>query len=179
MLQKIIEDFENCMEYGNTPLRKKAEVYSRSIMIYNHLLKQAEEKYPPTKEFACKEGCDICCSSIRLAIYPTEISIVQHISPFTIDELKEKVNENPLACPYLKDHRCSIYEFRPVKCRGANCYDKEFCENPPLLFSRERAPKWYYSADIAQTIHQAMGEVYKEKARPITKVVEEYNGKCT
>jgi len=79
-------------------------------------------------------------------------------------------------CPFLIDDCCSIEEFKPVKCRGANSYDLEFCKNPPLLYVQDKAPVWLPSRHAANVVHQALGEVYSEKAMPINRTVEEYNG---
>jgi len=176
MKEQIVTVLRDAMDFGATEKQSKGLAYTKSVDIFNTLLEQAEKKEPREKELVCGEGCSACCIG-RVAVCPTEVWVVQHISPFTYSELGEKLNKNDRVCPYLVNDSCSIYEYRPMKCRGANSYDAEFCKDPPLIFLRKTAPIWNVQVYIADQIHQALCEVYGEKARPMIRVVEEYNGK--
>lgn len=67
------------------------------------------------KHMKCKAGCDMCC--MDYSILPVEFYYIK-------DELlnSEISNEsfsskNETECVFLKDHRCTIYNVRPVICR--------------------------------------------------------------
>jgi Fe-S-cluster containining protein len=53
-----------------------------------------------------------------------------------VEELDERRREagpdgrarQRFACPLLRDERCSVYEVRPLSCRGCNSYDARACE---------------------------------------------------
>lgn len=61
----------------------------------------------------CKNGCDLCC--IDFSIFPVEFYyILNHLKNERLDSadhLREDV------CVFLKNHSCTIYQFRPIMCR--------------------------------------------------------------
>lgn len=82
----------------------------------------------------CRPGCTSCC------YYPLEISVLEAVpiykelaqagrwTPAFVQSLKEHADKTlmlraqiwmltQIACPLLKDKRCSIYEVRPFACR--------------------------------------------------------------
>jgi Fe-S-cluster containining protein len=101
----------------------------------------------------CSEGCDSCCHQV-VGVTPVELLvIVQHlmIAGRSIEELKIKARdlaarargltprerysrEHP--CVFLEQGRCSIYEARPLACRGVNAMERGPCEE--LVKSPER-----------------------------------------
>lgn len=81
---------------------------------------------------ACRKGCDQCCMNFRLL--PVEFH-------FIVDQLKEKqIKINNLAsdeeCPFLVDHECQIYEYRPIICRSHGL---------PILTMDEEGENWELS----------------------------------
>lgn len=69
------------------------------------------------KHLQCRKGCDLCC--MDYSILPVEFYAI-------LDELKkENFNTNNLQqntknekdCIFLKNHACTIYEWRPIICR--------------------------------------------------------------
>jgi Fe-S-cluster containining protein len=98
-------------------------------------------------KLACREGCDYCCYPPVSAAVPEVANIVAYIlSQLPKPEqqrLQAKVKEayeqtkamtsqqrtsTNLACPYLKEGKCSIYPVRPLACRGYNSISKSACQ---------------------------------------------------
>ena len=176
-INQVVTALRDALEFAVTPAQEKAMAYVKAIEIYDNFISQAMEKYPPEHDIVCASGCSHCCKNIRVAMYPSELFVLLHVSPFNIDQLKERArNGMQVICPFLEEDKCSIHEFKPIKCRGANSYDIEFCKNPPLIFSKKTAPQWTPAQHAASIVHQALGAIYGEKARPIHRIVEEYNG---
>ncbi len=95
---------------------------------------------------ACAAGCDHCCYQ-SVGVTPAEaLTILQHLkqtrSPEELDRFAEHVAaryeatralssverfspEHP--CVFLAAGRCSIYEARPLSCRGMNSLDAQEC----------------------------------------------------
>ncbi len=97
------------------------------------LSEKLEKKHAP--HIKCKSGCDLCCMDYR--IFPVEFySILQELKNrnYTGSDLPEIQDEE--SCIFLKDHRCLIYESRPVICRTHGL---------PLLFANDDG-EWELSA---------------------------------
>jgi hypothetical protein len=105
-------------------------------------LAQATDRAP-----ACQAGCAHCCYQAVGVSAPEVFAIHEHLrATRTPDELAAVVAriraaddrtrgmtsaerlspDNP--CPFLIDERCSIYEVRPLACRGTNSLDATACE---------------------------------------------------
>lgn len=100
----------------------------------------------PAGALGCKSGCDHCCYQ-SVGVTPAEaLTIQQHLlhsrSAADLEQLRSKVAgarertrglsaaeryspEHP--CAFLEDARCSIYEVRPLSCRGMNSLDAREC----------------------------------------------------
>lgn len=110
-----------------------------------------------TPGLACAAGCAWCCYQ-QVAVEPLEaIAIARHIEdlpPETRAALEQRLAETDkrtrglglLArarlkepCAFLADGRCSIYEVRPLRCRGVYSRDAAHCrwamENPEPYFA--------------------------------------------
>lgn len=121
---------------------------------------------------ACRAGCSHCCY-YHVAITAVEaLVLVEHLNGLPAakrDRLKEKVHETAeqvrpisqadymhtnIPCAFLEDNHCSVYEARPVACRGFHSVDVEPCrvafDDPystaPMTFAPDR---------------QAVNEAYK------------------
>lgn len=102
------------------------------------LLLQAASAWaaPVATHAACREGCSHCCH-IPVAITSSEAALLAEASgrsmviPPSARRLVDlnAVDEPPEAhetpCPFLKDHRCSVYEARPSICRVHMNLDKD------------------------------------------------------
>lgn len=100
-----------------------------------------------TQNIACKQGCDSCCKTLRVEILPAEAFLLaKNIkSDFTkehIDNLKVKLKENAnksknksllehinekIECAFLDNGQCSVYNYRPYKCRAFLARDLVLC----------------------------------------------------
>ena len=124
------------------------------------------------EEVACRAGCSYCCY-YHVAVTAVEaLALAEHLQglPQTKrDHLTRKLHETaqrvaPLSeaeyihtnipCAFLEEGRCSVYEARPVACRGFNSVSVDPCrvafEDPhstdPMTFAPDR---------------QAVNEAYK------------------
>ena len=101
------------------------------------------------KDIACRAGCSFCCHAPVAITIPEAILIANTLAAECDDEelapVREKVerahqaraglvgkrrNQVRHPCPMLDDEgACSIYEFRPLNCRGWNSLDVSRCES--------------------------------------------------
>ncbi|MDE2429202.1 MAG: YkgJ family cysteine cluster protein, partial [Burkholderiales bacterium] len=95
-------------------------------------------------KLACRAGCSHCCHASVEIFSPEAFAIVRTLKTLPADRLsaiRQRLLEYGLdniddpawtkrpACPFLDDHRCSIYAVRPVACRQAHSLDVKACEN--------------------------------------------------
>jgi Fe-S-cluster containining protein len=95
----------------------------------------------------CKVGCDFCCHRLVGATFPEVIAVAEHVSTnFSAEEgqaLMERIAQYEAdevehfnrrvvsfrsACPFLVEHKCSIYDVRPISCRSIFSPDAKKCE---------------------------------------------------
>ena len=95
---------------------------------------------------ACHSGCAHCCYQAVGVSAPEVFAIHAHLratrTPAELDAVIARVRDaddrtrgltpterlsphNP--CPFLVDERCSIYDVRPLACRGTNSLDADAC----------------------------------------------------
>jgi hypothetical protein len=103
--------------------------------------------HAPAGAVACRAGCDHCCHVVVGVTAPEALTILAHLehsrSPGDLARLAARVAghhertrglssaerfspEHP--CVFLEAGRCSIYEVRPLACRGMNSLDAVECE---------------------------------------------------
>lgn len=119
----------------------------RADEMVDGLIAQSLERDPPRPPLACQEGCDWCCHK-RVGTAAAEVLRIADFmrTTFTpeqlqatrqrVEELQERRHQlredRWLAvrqpCSLLVDHRCSVYEVRPLTCRGYNSSDARKCE---------------------------------------------------
>jgi uncharacterized protein len=91
---------------------------------------------------SCKSGCSTCCH-VDLSVFSVEANNIESWFQSLSQEDKEKIREEwekPStqtrgfngellnSCAFLKDHRCTIYEARPLICRT---------QGLPLMFEKD------------------------------------------
>lgn len=88
------------------------------------------------KHMKCKSGCDLCCMDYN--IFPIEYYSI--LNDLKKRNFKPKENQNPPlsdeSCVFLNDHKCTIYNSRPIICRTHGL---------PLLFTNDEG-EWELSA---------------------------------
>ena len=151
---------------GHTP--EKAAALGRSAMagtstVADGLLARAAADRPP----ACRAGCAHCCHQAVGVTPPEVFAIYEHLratrAPDELAAMRRRIRDaddrtrgmasaqrlSPdLPCPFLEEARCSIYEVRPLSCRGTNSLDAAACERTlrepdaraALLAGRESVP---------------------------------------
>jgi Fe-S-cluster containining protein len=98
----------------------------------------AIDALPSKAQHACAPGCFFCCYLPVDVLAPEAFRIAEHLkqtrSPGELAELVYRlgapVGHDPgtRPCVFLDQGRCSIYEVRPMVCRGYNSLSKERCE---------------------------------------------------
>jgi Fe-S-cluster containining protein len=93
----------------------------------------------------CSTGCDYCCFQwVRctvpeaLAVYAKiletysaegQADVYEALKQYSLDFHSKPIGTRfSLGCPLLIDHRCSVYEARPLICRGTTSLDAEKCK---------------------------------------------------
>jgi predicted O-linked N-acetylglucosamine transferase (SPINDLY family)/Fe-S-cluster containining protein len=96
------------------------------------------------KNLDCKPGCSWCCHRTVYATIPEALNIhsfvTEHFSDGEKRALEERIekyaeliatradlSKSRAACPFLADNLCTIYESRPLTCRGLNSVRVETC----------------------------------------------------
>ncbi len=103
--------------------------------------------HAPEGALACRSGCAHCCHQSVGVTPPEALAIHRHVratfDPDARERLRTRINalaetarqatkdqrlSPDLPCPFLVEQRCSIYEVRPLSCRGVNSLDAGICE---------------------------------------------------
>jgi Fe-S-cluster containining protein len=98
----------------------------------------AIDALPSKTQHACAPGCFFCCYLPVDVLAPEAFRIAAHLqqthSPGELAELVYQLGAHSQQafgtrpCVFLAQGRCSIYEVRPMVCRGYNSLSKERCE---------------------------------------------------
>jgi Fe-S-cluster containining protein len=132
---------------------------------------------------ACRDGCNFCC----YRVVPSSVAEVARVADFvreTYSEQEQEALAGRLAsyerqvassfgfdleglrpqCPMLQGGRCSIYEVRPLACRGKNSFDAQACEQskdrPEALVGVPSSPKVDGLSSATQhALNDALGRV--------------------
>jgi Fe-S-cluster containining protein len=128
------------------PTRERTVELARSAMAATSRLADGLLARAPEGAVACKAGCDHCCYQGVGVTPPEALAIAEHLrrtrSPEELERLtthladrRDKTRgltsaerfspEHP--CPFLETARCTIYEVRPLSCRGMNSLDAGEC----------------------------------------------------
>lgn len=129
------------------PTRERATELARNAMTATSRLADGLLARAPAGAVACRAGCDHCCYQGVGVTPPEALAVADHLlgtrSPDELARIvahladrREKTRgltsaerfspEHP--CPFLESARCTIYEVRPLSCRGMNSLDAGECE---------------------------------------------------
>ena len=100
-----------------------------------------------SKYTACQKGCDPCCH-IKLPISSLEARYIQLRTGIPYRDKPIGVVKVNTPCPFLEDHCCSIYQYRPYACRQHHA-----------LFN----PKWY-QVELCNDLYSSQARVSEVEA---------------
>jgi len=124
-----------------------AAALGRNVMAGTSKIADGVLAQSPDRPPACRAGCAHCCHQ-SVGVTPPEVfAIYEHLRatrpPAELDAFVRHLRaaddrtrgmtsaqrlSPDLPCPFLVDDRCSIYEARPLSCRGTNSLDAAVCE---------------------------------------------------
>jgi Fe-S-cluster containining protein len=117
--------------------RQEAVVFGLIRQVHDDMT-AAIDALPSKAQHACAPGCDFCCYLPVDVLAPEAFRIAAHLqqtrSPEELATLVYQLGaQGPhdfglRPCVFLAHGRCSIYEVRPMVCRGYNSLSKERCE---------------------------------------------------
>jgi Fe-S-cluster containining protein len=132
---------------GEATLARAVEL-ARNAMSATSRLAEGLLSQAPEGSVACKAGCDHCCYQVVGVTPPEALAILEHLtqtrSEAELTELQSRVAElyergrgktsserfspdHPCAFLDVSTGRCTIYEARPLSCRGMNSLDAGEC----------------------------------------------------
>ena len=148
------------------------DLVNQAIHLSNWLLEEIEERHiPDFEDIACKKGCSWCCYK-QVGVSPLEVFLIaEHLKnkgiKVSLENIKSRLtaldqitNGLPsearlsaqLPCDFLVEDSCSIYEVRPLACRGGNSIDADLCrrhvedmENVQKEEELEGRPYWIHA----------------------------------
>ncbi len=130
----------------DAPTVGRAVELARNVMASMSRLSEGLLAQAPAGSVACKAGCDHCCYQSVGVTAPEALAIFDYLERSLsepefaevaahLSEAHERTRglspaerfspEHP--CPFLRDGCCSIYEVRPLSCRGMNSLDADEC----------------------------------------------------
>ena len=132
---------------GHEPtLERVIELTERAMASTSRLIAGLLER-APEGALACRAGCDHCCYQVVGVTAAEAVTIHAHVTrsrgPDELERLRAHVADlyarsrglssaerfsaqHP--CPFLAGGSCTIYEVRPLSCRGMNSLDASECE---------------------------------------------------
>jgi len=162
--------------------------FEENMEAYNRLLKTLKAESPPESPFACKAGCNICCTQPVLPVTAIEvfhledylrrtllgseldnlIDALDHIEKIKTAALNSQRPPPLYPCPFVKPTiGCSVYEARPFVCRGHNSYSVSDCEKAleaklELLLVHQYQPQVKAAKAVIQKLQDGMREANLE-----------------
>ncbi|MFW6006930.1 MAG: YkgJ family cysteine cluster protein [Halanaerobiales bacterium] len=108
---------------------KENEKFRLFLKGYNHkkvdeIVHKLNQKY--MTEYDCRK-CGNCCKKLTITLTDEEIKDISEYLNISCEKMKEKYIERKTdygyilqsrSCPFLKNNKCSIYEYRPEVCRS-------------------------------------------------------------
>ncbi len=117
----------------------------------------------------CYTGCNLCCKEngnpeLNDSEWRLLKSALENLSFETIEVIREKVTTQPLQtheCPLLVEGKCTVYAFRPFKCRTNGYFfqdtkkESNFISFSPATCSTE-LPRWNKEVDFNDKRYQSI-----------------------
>jgi len=161
------------------------DLVNQAIHLSNWLWDEIEKRHiTDFEDIACKKGCSWCCykqvgvsplqvfliaehlKNKRIKIYLEDIkSRLTALDQITNDLTSEARLAAQLPCAFLVENSCSIYEVRPLACRGSNSTDADLCrrhvedmENVQKEEELEGRPYWIHAVPfhVMRTLREGL-----------------------
>ena len=148
------------------------DLVNQAIHLSNWLWDEIKKRHiTDFEDIACKKGCSWCCYK-QVGVSPLEVFLIaEHLKnkriKISLEDIKSRLialdqitNGLPsearlsvqLPCAFLVEDSCSIYEVRPLACRGGNSIDADLCrrhvedmENVQKEEELEGRPYWIHA----------------------------------
>lgn len=123
---------------GNRTLSGICDAVTARNAVCEAVFTQFSPLVPPDSDLACREGCGHCCKAV-IQTRPLEaIFAAAHaqltLSAENLQEIRQRVAQQRLPCPFLSDESCSIYTARLNVCRQyyspalSDCLNGVYCQ---------------------------------------------------
>ena len=131
------------------------DLVNQAIHLSNWLWDEIEERHiTDFEDIACKKGCSWCCYK-QVGVSPLEVFLIaEHLKnkrmKISLEDIKSRLTaldqitngltsearlSSQLPCAFLVEDSCSIYEVRPLACRGGNSIDADLCRRHAVPFN--------------------------------------------
>ena len=138
---------ERTQEALGTAIRKVTKIEDKEIGTIQRVVEERAAR-GEINNIACCKGCWYCCAQMVAATIPEVLRLANHIRESWTDDqrarLAERMAEYMTAtgpyhegttkakprfiCPLLQEAACSVWEVRPIVCRGVNSTDVALCK---------------------------------------------------
>jgi len=137
----------------------------------DELIETEHAKAPPPSPIACQRACSFCCHAKVLATAPEVLRVAAFLRSTLDDDalaaLRAQVDEAAsktqgldrearlrarVPCPLLVDGCCSVYEARPLVCRGWSSLDAGACERHLAAPETRSAPVYAAGYELANAV---------------------------
>lgn len=181
ILESGIRGLTQAAVASGAPARLDALV-GEALSLAEGLLTSLRTLSPPETPAACREGCAHCCR-FQVAVTPPEALAIAHVvrgrGSAAADALAAQCAELATAersldaggrvrlkrsCVFLHDERCTIYDVRPLACRGANATDAAQCASA------------LDGADVQLSLYVHQANVMKAAARGLNHAIQPEEG---
>src|SRR5579863_9591807 len=132
---------EQAAHYRSLQNRIRTVLMLLRLLVFGRAQQTIDQTLATNPHIGCRAGCAHCCYQNVEVTIPEAILAATHLAD-PADPRRPKLLETASAlrgmtnaerrrtgrpCPLLVDNRCSIYEDRPLACRGMLASDPEEC----------------------------------------------------
>lgn len=157
--------------YNETPLSTLIKLADLATVLTD----KVKLEQPPDFNIHCRAGCSYCCH-MRVLVTPFEVialaDYIRHsFSENQIQELKKRISKADsithglpdeehgnagVWCPLLVEDKCSVYEARPLECRGYVSMDVNECKKTFKNYLEWNVPIYFPQYSIYKNIQAGL-----------------------